>query len=288
MAVDPSKTMLGFEPMRSFIYGDCVREEYRIKLYRWLIKDHIEDSISQFGPYVSKYAFYFALPRPEGSEDWGAVRLHLCEHYWLCNPNDIAHFKHNKAFTERMPKDVSRWQGNVPDVDQEDVNLEGDDHRSIQGTGSDDTRPFVFAFLPVWWEDDFKGAGRTIDDGPNYRWNIIFQYPDDAKEEADAWVVNELIKAFVDCEETTRILSSKVIKEANGCKFDRVVEIWFDGPDEWEAALKKVDAAVAKPAWAQTDKLPYLRKNYGVQSIFLSDYATIDNLTQFRGYITRR
>lgn len=69
--VEKGRTMLAVEPMRSVIYGDCVREEYRIKLYEWLLKYHIEDSISQFGPYVTKYAFYFALPRPEGSEEWG-------------------------------------------------------------------------------------------------------------------------------------------------------------------------------------------------------------------------
>lgn len=286
--VEPRRTMLAVELMRSVIYGDCVREEYRVKLYEWLLKYHVEDSISQFGPYVTKYAFYFALPRPEGSERWGAVRLHLCEHYWLCNPNDVLHFKHNKAFTERIPKEVARWQGNIPDVDTDDVNVEGDVHREAKGTGSDDTRPFIFAFLPVWWEDDFKGAGRTIDDGPNYRWQIILKYPDHAKEAGDQWVLNELIPAFADCEETNRILSSRVIKEANGCEFDRVLEIWFDGPDEWTSCIKKVEAAVAKPDWAEDETFPYLRKNYSVQSIFVPDYATTDNMTQFRGYITMR
>ena len=286
--VEPRRTMLAVEPMRNVIYGDCVREEYRVKLYEWLLKYHVEDSISQFGPYVTKYAFYFALPRPEGSERWGAVRLHLCEHYWLCNPNDVLHFKHNKAFTERIPKEVARWQGNIPDVDTDDVNVEGDVHREAKGTGSDDTRPFIFAFLPVWWEDDFKGAGRTIDDGPNYRWQIILKYPDHAKEAGDQWVLNELIPAFADCEETNRILSSRVIKEANGCEFDRVLEIWFDGPDEWTSCIKKVEAAVAKPDWAEDETFPYLRKNYSVQSIFVPDYATTDNMTQFRGYITMR
>lgn len=286
--VDPKRTMLAVEPMRSVIYGDCVREEYRIKLYEWLLKYHIEDSISQFGPYVTKYAFYFALPRPEGSEKWGAVRLHLCEHYWLCNPNDVAHFQHNKAFTERMPIEVARWQGNIPDVDTDVVNQEGDDARAAKGDGSENTRPFVFAFLPVWWEEDFKGAGRTVDDGPNYRWQIIFKYPDEAKDAADQWVLNDLIPAFADCEETNRILSSRVIKEANGCEFDRVVEIWFDGPEEWTSCIKKVETAVEKPEWAEKETFPYLKRNYSVQSIFVPDYATTDNLTQFRGYITMR
>ena len=86
-----TKNMLGFEPMRSLIYVDCAKEDYRVKLENWLYRYHIPDSISQFGPYVSKYAFYQALPVPEGGERFGAIRMQLTEHYWLANPNDIAH-----------------------------------------------------------------------------------------------------------------------------------------------------------------------------------------------------
>ena len=53
-----------FEPMRSLIYVDCVSEDYRPKLQRWLYKVHIPDSISQFEPYVTKYAFYPSFPIP--------------------------------------------------------------------------------------------------------------------------------------------------------------------------------------------------------------------------------
>ena len=47
-----------FEPMRSLIYVDCACEDYRPSLQRWLYKTHIPESISQFEPYVTKYAFY--------------------------------------------------------------------------------------------------------------------------------------------------------------------------------------------------------------------------------------
>ena len=55
-----------FEPMRSLIYVDCVSEDYRPKLQRWLYKVHVPDSISQFEPYVTKYAFYPSFPIPPG------------------------------------------------------------------------------------------------------------------------------------------------------------------------------------------------------------------------------
>ena len=29
------------------------------------------------------------------------------------------------------------------------------------------------------WKDDYKGKGRTLDDGPNYRWQFVVQWPDE-------------------------------------------------------------------------------------------------------------
>lgn len=55
-----------FRPMRSLIFVDCVREEYRHRLQHWLYNTHIPDSISKFTPYCVKYAFYNALPVPPG------------------------------------------------------------------------------------------------------------------------------------------------------------------------------------------------------------------------------
>lgn len=104
-----------FYPVRSLIYVDLAKEDYRIHLENWLYRYHIPDSISQFGPYVSKYAFYQALPVPEGGERFGTVRMQMTEHYWLANPNDIHEFVHHKALTEYFPPDVLVWQNNLPD-----------------------------------------------------------------------------------------------------------------------------------------------------------------------------
>lgn len=285
-----------FYPVRSLIYVDLAKEDYRIKLENWLYRYHIPDSISQFGPYVSKYAFYQALPVPAGGERFGAVRMQLTEHYWLANPNDIREFVHHKALTEYFPADVLVWQNNLPDpgnaaeVDKGSVvNVEGDDARATKGDESAGTVPFIFAFVPVWWEDDFKGEGRTVEDGPNYRWQFLIRYPEGAdKEEADEWFKNEFIPPFAASPATTRILSSKVVKEVNNCEFDRVCEIWFDGPTAWQNTVKAVAEKVKKPSWAETEDFPYVKKSYGISSIFLSDIPRSDNLTQYQGYITMR
>lgn len=281
--------MLGFEPMRSLIYVDCAKEDYRVKLENWLYRYHIPDSISQFEPYVTKYAFYQALPVPEGGMRFGAIRMQLTEHYWLANTNNIAKFAHHKALSEYFPPDVLKWQGNIADEDIHCVNAEADNARNnTKGDAAKGTVPFIFAFVPFWWEEDYKGEGRTIEDGPNYRWQMVMKFPEGAKEEGEKWLKEEFIPAFADCEETTRILSSRVIKEANGCEFDRVVEMWFEGPTAWKNAVAKASKACAKPSWAETEDFPYLTKSYGISSVFLSDIARSDNMTQYHGYITMR
>lgn len=285
-----------FYPTRSLIFVDLADEDYRIHLENWLYRYHVPDSISQFGPYVSKYAFYPALPVPEGGERFGAVRMQMTEHYWLANPNDIHEFSHHKALREYFPPDVLIWQNNLPDpkkglpVDKGAAeNIDGDDARATKGNENLGTVPFIFAFVPVWWEEDFKGEGRTVEDGPNYRWQIVISYPEGvSRDEGDKWFREELIPAFVESTYTTRILSSNIMKEVNDCSFDRLAEIWFASPSDWKACIAEVAEKVKKPSWAETEDFPYLRKSYGISSIFLSDYARSDNFSQYHGYITMR
>ena len=274
-----------FYPVRSLIYVDLAHEDYRIKLENWLYRYHIPDSISQFGPYVSKYAFYQALPTPPGGERFGTVRMQMTEHYWLANPNDIREFVHHKALTEFFPKDVLVWQNNIP----KEENFEGDDARSTKGNEELGTVPFIFAFVPVWWEEDFKGEGRTVEDGPNYRWQFVVRYPEGiSQEEGDKWIKEELIPAYTEQDECLRCLSSRIIKEVNNCEFDRLVEMWFPCQSAWVTATENASKKVAKPAWAETQDFPYLKKSYGISGIFLSDIARSDNMTSYHGYITMR
>lgn len=281
-----------FYPVRSLIFVDLAHEDYRIQLENWLYRYHVPDSISQFGPYVSKYAFYQALPVPPEGERFGTVRMQMTEHYWLANPNDIREFIHHKALTEYFPQDVLVWQNNLPDksrLHDEDVNLEGDDARSAKGNEALGTVPFVFAFVPVWWEDDLKGEGRTVEDGPNYRWQFVVRYPDGvSNDEGDRWLKEEFLPAFTEQETVTRCLSSRILKEVNHCDFDRIVEMWFPCQTAWSQTVHRAAQRVKKPLWAEAEDFPFFKKSYGITGIFLSDIARSDHLTQYRGYITMR
>lgn len=233
-----------FRPMRSVIYVDVCREEYRHRLQHWLYGHHIQDSISNFGPYVTKYAFYNALPVPPEGERFGTRRMQMTEHYWLVN--EMEPEMRNKAIAEYMPMDVLRWQGCVPDTDETPhENLDGDVGRSIGGDNG--CPPFVFAHVPISWEEDFKGKGRMVCDGPNYRWQFVIQYPDGvSEEEGERWFHEEIVPYFQARPEVNRFLSSRIYHDVVGCTFHRLVELWFDGPEEWYQAA--VEGAKALPS----------------------------------------
>ena len=276
--------------MRSIIYVDCVREEYRHRLLHWLYAMHVPDSISKFGPYVTKYAFYNALPVPPEGERFGTRRMQMTEHYWLVN--EMLPEMRVNAFTERMPVEVLRWQGMIPDdgVDlSHAANMDGDTHRA---SGGGEMPPFVFAHVPINWEEDFKGAGRTPEDGPNYRWQFLLQYPEGvSKEDGEKWFYDEVVPYFQKSVFVNRFVSSKVKINygAPSAKFDRLCEIWFEGPEEWyQAAVVLADRMIKKPDWAEQEHFPYLKPQFNIASMFLGDRATSDNLTQYRGFITMR
>lgn len=274
---------VSYEPTRSMIYVDVANEDYRIKLQNWLYRTHIPDSISQFGPYVTKYAFYNALPVPPQGERFGTIKMQLTEHNWMVNHLDPRTI--NKILTEVMPPEVLVWQNNMPAEALSGGNLDGDDFRKTSGGNV----PFIFAHVPLWWETDVKGKERTINDGPNYRWNFCIQYPEGVSlEEGDKWLFEEVFPIFEKMPECTRIVTSKVIKEINDCSMDRMIEMWFEGPTNWYKCAVEATASMAKPAWAQADAFPFLNPYYNIIGGFVTDYATSDNLTQYRGYVTMR
>lgn len=274
-----------YQPLRSLIYVDCVKEEYRHKLQHWLYYYHAPESIAKFEPWVTKYAFYNALPTPPQGERFGTYRMQLTEHYWMVNP--MSQESLVNSLNEYFPIDAMIWQGTLPENAKEDGFMA--DGEAARASGGDNgCPPFIFAFLPIFWEQDLKGAGRTMVDGPNYRWQFLVSYPEGHKEDSDQWMMNEILPAFAAMPEVTRMMTSKVKKEINNCHMDRCVEMWFDGPEEWYHCAVENAASFKKPEWAEYDNFPYLRPQFQFASLFLTDIATSDNLKQYRGYLPMR
>jgi len=273
-----------FDPMRSFIYVDVVREEYRHKLHHWLYYHHVPESVAKFRPFCSLYQYYGALPVPPGGENFGTARMMLTEHHWLVNPLDP--ITQINALQEYMPVECLIWQGTMPE-DAANTFVDGDAGRSTGGDNG--CPPFVFAFTPMWWETDVKGKTRMMTDGPNYRWNFAVDYPDGVSmEEGDGWLIDEVLPHFAKSDACTRILTSKVKKEINGCPMDRVVEMWFTGPTAWNRLAVVEAGSIKPPSWAKEgEAFPYLRPGYGIRGIFITDFPQSDNY-DYAGYKARR
>lgn len=269
-------------PMRSIIMVSVRDDSDLPAAYRWLYKFHVPDSISQFAPYVTKYATYRALPVPKNGEDYGTYNWIMTEHYWLINPFNTSKSAapNGLAFKEVYSKEYLELTRQPT----------GGDLRPSTWSGSrDGYHPTVFAFLPMFWEDDFKGSERTIEDGANYRWLIAFKYPEGvSQEEGDRWFRESFAKTLATLPEVNRIISSKVLATPHTGPFQRVAEIWFDNSKQWEKAMTAVQGKVQKPAWATYDKFPYLAPYQDFVGEFLLDRPESDHLTQYRGYISTR
>jgi len=256
---------------------NCVRDDSDLPAaYRWLYKYHVEESISQFSPYVTRYSTYRALPVPPDGEDFGTYNWIMTEHYWLANPIRQGGLSFGEHFTK-----------NFLEVTRQPTTNDLRDPR-WQGT-REGYHPIVFAFHPIFWEKDFKGAGRLVEDGPNYRWLIVFKYPEGIdRSEGDDWFLNKLAPQIAELPEVNRFQTSAVLDEPRTGPFQRVAEIWFDSSKTWHKAIVEAKKAFAKPAWAGYQKFPYLEPYKDFTGIFLLDRPESDHLTAFRGYITTR
>ena len=189
-----------------------------------------------------------------------------------------------------MPREVLKWQNSIPDDEGEEEsgeNMDADKFRST--TGKKGGRPFVSFSHTICWEDDLKGKERTREDGANYRFVFTIAWPEGVSaEEGDKWLFEEVFPKFAEMPEVTRILTSKTIKNRLKARYDRVAEIWFEGPEEWHEACVVKAKDIKKPAFAQTDVFPYLTPQFNFASIFVPDIPYSDNYTQYRGYITKR
>lgn len=277
-----------FEPMRSLIYVDVAKEDFRPKLERWLYKVHVPDSISQFEPYVTKYAFYPSYQMPPQGERFGYCKMQLTEHHWLVSDFDPR--LGIKAIAETFPMDVLVWQGNIPEAAVNTHQLgDGDTGTEARSTNVAEGHPFIFCFLPMWWEEDIKGKGRNIEDGPNYRWNVAIGFPEGVdKAEGEKWLKEEVLPVFEKAPECTRILLSKVKKDINGCVMDFVMELWFENQSAWNKVVVEDTKAIAKPAWAQQDEFPFLKPYHNIVSVCVSDFTMSNNLKNYHGYLPMR
>jgi len=270
-----------FRPMRSFILQNFRSDNDRPAIWRWLYKQHVPESISQFMPYCTKYCTYHALPLPEGALDFGTYNGMMTEHYWLF---DI--FQKGKghagglAFGEEFPEDFMERTSQPPSNELRQSGWQG----SREGY-----HPIVFSFAPVFWEDDFKGTGRLTDEGPNFRWLFLLKYPEGVwTDEGETWFKEVFVPQVCATPGVNRFISSRLLDEPRINPFLRVCEIWFDDSEGWRKAMVERAGDYNRPPWATWGKFPFLEPFKDIVGVFILDRPDSDHLQQWRGYITTR
>jgi len=121
----------------------------------------------------------------------------------------------------------------------------------------------------------------------------VLRWP--CEKTGEKWFNEVFVPYFQNRPEVNRFVSSRIYHDVVGCQFHRLVEMWFDGPEEWYAAAVEGTKDMARPDWAKEApdeapqaKFPFLKPNHYIVGMFLSDMAASDNLTQYRGYLTMR
>ena len=271
-----------FRPMRSFILQNFRSDNDRPAIWRWLYKQHVPESISQFMPYCTKYCTYHALPLPEAALDFGTYNGMMTEHYWLFNifQSQGTGMPTGLAFGEEFPEDFMEMTCQPPSKELRQSGWQG---------SRDGHHPLVFSFAPVFWEDDFKGAGRLTDAGPNFRWLFLLKYPEGVRtEEGDRWFKEVFAPQVCANPEVNRFISSRQLDEPRINPFQRICEIWFDDSEGWRKAMVEGAGGYTRPPWASWDRFPYLEPFKDFVGIFILDRPDSDHLQQWRGYITTR
>jgi hypothetical protein len=241
---------------------------------------------------VTKYAFYKALPVPADGERFGVMNFQMTEHYWLFNP--LVPELQIKTYGETVDVDVFKGNGIIPDDDRitDEVMMQMMSNADAVRDNKADIPvavPFIYVFLPIAWQEEYKGSMRKISEGPNYRWQFLINFPDDcSEEEADRWLKEEVIPYFQKAPEVRRILSSKIRKEVNGADYDRAMEIWFANEQDWKKVAADGTLDFKKPDWATEDVFPFLKPKFEFASMMFGDYAYRNNLADYRGPLTMR
>jgi hypothetical protein len=268
--------------MRSFILQNIRSENDRPKVLRWLFKQHVPESISQYMPYCTKYATYYAMALPEGAQDYGTYNGFMTEHYWLFNifQSQGTGMPRGLAFGEEYPEDFMEITCQPPSKVLRQSGWQG---------SRDGYHPIVFSFAPIFWEDDFKGEGRLTDAGPNYRWLFFLKYPDGVSiDEGDTWFKDVFAPEICANPEVNRMFSSRQLDDPRINPFHRIVEVWFDDSEGWRTAIADKAGQYTKPAGATWEKAPFFEPYKDFVGIFILDRPDSDHLQQWRGYITTR
>ncbi len=260
--------------LRSYLLVNLIDpDEYLPEMERWLYRDHAPDTLSQLAPILDRYVTYRAVPEPKGSSKFCVYNWRMTEHWWKEIPFHGV-MEHGSALSEIWAKNYHKAVG-LP---------QGEAARTAKW----EAKAPAFIFVTPRINNDFKGNGLTLNDGPFLRWVTVFKYPEGVSvQEGDDWYLNIHAKEVAEQPELKRFFSFSAIEPSSMVgPFKRVSELWYANGNAWRKAVVESNRKYTQPAWAKYDQYPFLEPGVDFVSIFLLERPECDFLRDYRGYLT--
>ena len=248
--------------MKSILMANLQSMDYLPTMERWFLTRHVDETLRTVGASLDRYFSYRAVPMPEGENpaDWGYYNWRVIELWWHTSPIDLP------------PQGVAESAG-APWPPEYDAYLGGPGTEASAGR-REPLRP-ISGFLSRRFTNDFKGAGRTLDDGHNLRWVVAHKYPAGVDVEvADDWWVNVHATEMCEQPELKRFFSTRFTGAASG-DMVRLSELWFERGSAWRDTVNS-SGKFTRPAWASRETYPFLRPYEEFASTFLLEVPTND------------
>jgi len=228
---------------------------------RYYRRYHGPEIVGRFGPWLTRFVGYRAVPVPPEAEKFGYINYRMIEGWWNSAPGWP---------TDRLTFSPTRGITIPP-------------------------KPGGVVFLPPQATEDFMGHEVCPDEKTILRWYIVFRYPEGVSlEEGEDWYLNVHAREVMCQRGLTRFFSTRTIPppgqslpgwhKPSGAEppspklpnWVRVTEQWYENINNWRKSVIESPPIYTKPSWAKYDKYPFLQPGVDLISTFLLEEPDID------------
>lgn len=243
---------------------------------RWLLREHVGETISWIGPWLERYVRYWAVLPPANLVPdivrYGSYTSGITMHVYNDYPPGLA----------------EQWGmvGIIPGHHERKTFTPGQVYANAANFKQSGRVESVFCYIPFAPTEDFLGADLNPWSTSILRWFTAIRYPEGvSKEEGEDWYLNTHCKEVMNQSGLLRYFSYKTMNWQGPPQWDRIVELWYPDYHSWHNAVVKSPPGYTKPAWAKYDQYPFFEPNKDFFGCFVLERPTHDLLRDYMGYV---